>query len=288
VSPINAQNRALLEAIRAELDRSGRRLPVYWGNRNWRPFVTDAVRQMADAGVRRALAFVTSAYSSYSGCRQYLEDIARARDEVGPSAPVVDKLRAFHDHPGFVEANADRVRHALASLPPARRAAASIAFTAHSLPLSMASGCDYVRQLRETCGLVAAAVSHERWTLAFQSRSGSRREPWLEPDILDHLTALRDAGTRDVVVAPVGFVSDHMEVVYDLDIEARARAAALGLGFLRASTAGTHPAMVRMIAELVEERVGDGERRALGPAGARPDACAIDCCAPSTPRPPAS
>jgi ferrochelatase len=278
VSPINAQNRALLDAIRDELRVHGPRLPLYWGNRNWHPFLADALRAMAGDGVRRGLALVTSAYSSYAGCRQYLDDIARARAEVGASAPVVDKLRVFHDHPGFVEANADRVREALAPLPPSRRAATRIAFTAHSIPLAMAAGSEYVAQLRETCALVAAAVSHERWSLAYQSRSGAPQQPWLEPDILDHLGALKTEGVADVVVAPVGFVSDHMEVVYDLDVEARERAAALGLGFARAGTAGTHPAFVRMIRELVLERVAGVERRALGARGPRADACAPECC----------
>jgi ferrochelatase len=272
VSPINAQNRALLEAIRGELDAHGPRLSVYWGNRNWHPFLADTLRAMAADGVRRALAFVTSAYSSYSGCRQYLEDLARAREEVGPTAPSVDKLRVFHDHPGFVEANADRVREALAPLPPARGQAARIAFTAHSVPAAMAAGSDYVAQLHETCAL--------------ESRSGSPHQPWLEPDILEHLDTLRDEGVEDVIVAPIGFVSDHMEVVHDLDSEARERAAALGLGFARAGTAGIHPAFVRMVRELVEERVSGGERRALGARGPRADNCAPDCCQSGTARRP--
>ena len=286
VSPINAQSRALLGALRAELSAHGPRLPLYWGNRNWHPFLADAVRAMAGDGVRRALAFVTSAYSSYSGCRQYLEDIARARADVGPSAPIVEKLRVFHDHPGFVEANADRVRDALAALPAARRAASRLVFTAHSIPTAMAAGSDYVAQLHETCALVAEAVAHGNWTLAYQSRSGPPQVPWLEPDILEHLDALRAEGARDVVVAPVGFVSDHMEVVYDLDTEARERAVALGLGFVRAGTAGTHPVFVRMIRELVEERTGGGPRRGLGARGPRPDPCAADCCAPRASRSP--
>jgi ferrochelatase len=279
VSPINAQNRALLDALRVELATHGPRLALYRGNRNWHPFLADTVRQMAGDGVRRALAFVTSAYSSYSACRQYLEDIERARGDVGAGAPVVDKLRVFFDHPGFVEANADRVREALGRLPPARRAAARVAFTAHSIPTTMAAGSDYVLQLRETCALVAAAVGRERWSLAYQSRSGPPEMPWLEPDILVHLNALHAEGAQDVVVAPVGFVSDHMEVVYDLDTEARARAGALGLGFARAGTAGAHPAFVRMVRELVEERVSGGPRRALGARGPRADTCAADCCA---------
>jgi len=282
VSPINAQNRALLDALRAELATHSPRLSLYWGNRNWHPFLGDTIRQMAGDGIRRALAFVTSAYSSYSGCRQYLEDIERARATVGPDAPAVEKLRVFHDHPGFVEANADRVREALAALPPARRGAARLVFTAHSIPAAMAAGNDYVAQLRETCALVAGVVEHGRWTLAYQSRSGPPEVPWLEPDILRHLEALQAEGARDVVVAPVGFVSDHMEVVYDLDIEAQARARALALGFVRAGTAGTHPAFVRMIRELVEERVRGGQRRALGARGPRADVCGPDCCAPGT------
>jgi ferrochelatase len=278
VSPINGQNRALLEALRAELDAHGPRLPLYWGNRNWHPFLADALWAMAQDGVRRALAFVTSAYSSYSSCRQYLEDIVRARAEAGPAAPVVDKLRTFHDHPGFVEAHADRVREALGTLPPGRRAGARVAFTAHSIPVAMAAGCDYVAQLRETCALVAARLLLPAWSLVYQSRSGPPQQPWLEPDILDHLAALRAEGVADVVVAPVGFVSDHMEVVYDVDVEARERAVALGLGFVRAGPAGTHPAFVRMIRELVQERVAGGERRALGAQGPGADACAPDCC----------
>jgi ferrochelatase len=177
------------------------------------------------------------------------------------------------------------VREALGRLPPARRAAARIAFTAHSIPATMASGCDYVRQLRETCALVAAAVPHERWALVYQSRSGPPQQPWLEPDILDHLDAIGAAGVADVVVAPVGFVSDHMEVIYDLDTEARERAAALGLGFVRAGTPGSHPAFVRMIRELIQERVAGGERRALGAGGPRADVCAPDCCASGATRP---
>ncbi len=278
MSPINAQNRALLDAIREELRAHGPRLPLYWGNRNWHPFLADTLRAMAADGIRRALAFVTSAYSSYAGCRQYLEDIARARAEVGPSAPAVEKLRAFHDHPGFVQANADRLRDALGSLPSHRRREARIAFTAHSIPAAMAAGSDYVAQLRETCALVAARVPCAPWALVYQSRSGSPRDPWLEPDVLEHLATLRGEGVTDVVVAPVGFVSDHMEVVYDLDTEARERAAALGLGFVRAGTAGTHPAFVRMVRELIEERVAGGERRALGSSGPRAEVCARDCC----------
>jgi ferrochelatase len=288
VSPINEQNRRLIRALEAELAERGPRLPVYWGNRNWRPLLADTLRKMRDDGVGRALAFVTSAYSSYSGCRQYREDIERARAEVGDDAPLVDKLRPFFNHPGFIEANADGLRAALAQIPAQRRAAAHVAYTAHSIPAAMAAGCDYERQLLETCRLVAEAAGHERWRLVFQSRSGPPTQPWLEPDICDHLRALKEEGVSDVLVAPVGFISDHMEVLYDLDTEALQVAAGLGLNLVRAATAGTHPAFVSMIRELIVERLdAAAPRRALGPSPPRPDLCPADCCLPGTPlRPP--
>jgi ferrochelatase len=279
VSPLNEQNRRLIAALERELAEKGPRLPVYWGNRNWHPLLTDALMKMRDDGVRRALAFVTSAYSSYSGCRQYREDIARAQAEVGEGAPQVDKLRAFFNHPGFVGPNAENVRRALAEIPEGRRGAARLVFTAHSIPAAMAAGCDYVSQLTDTCGQVAAAAGHEGWRLAFQSRSGPPAQPWLEPDICDHLRRLKEEGAADVVVSPVGFISDHMEVLYDLDTEARQLAAELGLNFVRAATVGTHPAFVSMIRELILERLdATAPRRALGHFPPRPDACATDCC----------
>jgi ferrochelatase len=281
VSPLNAANRALVAAVQAELDAHGPSMPVYWGNRNWHPFLADTLRRMGGDGIRRALALVTSAYSSYSGCRQYLEDIARAREEAGPAAPAVDKLRGFYNHPRWIEANACRVAEALDRLPVDRRDRAPLVFTAHSLPVAMAAGCDYEAELRETCGLVAGAVGRGPWTLAWQSRSGPPGQPWLEPDVGDHLAALATRGARDVVVAPVGFVSDHMEVVYDLDTEARARADALGLAMVRAGTAGSHPAFVRMVRELVAERLDPAAPRpVLGTRGPRPDTCPPGCCPP--------
>ena len=280
VSPINEQNRRLTAALEALLEREGPRLPVYWGNRNWHPLLADALRRMSQDGVRRALAFVTSAYSSYSGCRQYLEDIERARAEVGPAAPRVEKLRAFYNHPGFVEPNAENLRAALGRIPPDRRARAHVAFTAHSIPVSMAASCDYEAQLRETCRLVSDAAGVERWRLVFQSRSGPPAQPWLEPDIRDHLGELKQAGAEDVIAHPVGFVSDHMEVLYDLDTEARRLARELGFNFVRAATAGTHPTFVRMIRELILERMIDEQPRlVLGAFGPRPDVCAPGCCA---------
>ncbi|HLL75575.1 MAG TPA: ferrochelatase [Pyrinomonadaceae bacterium] len=286
VSPINEQNRRLIAALRRELDEHGPRLPIYWGNRNWHPLLADALRQMRDDGVRRALAFVTSAYSSYSGCRQYRENIEHARAEVGEGAPAVDKLRAFYNHPGFVEPNAENLSAALAQIPAERRASARVAFTAHSIPEAMAAGCDYEAQLLETCRLVAERAGAKLWRLVFQSRSGSPHQPWLEPDICDHLRELKAAGATDAVVHPVGFISDHMEVLYDLDTEARQVAAEIGLNMIRAATVGTHPAFVTMIRELITERIdGRPAHRALGARGPSHDVCPADCCLPGAMRP---
>ncbi len=285
VSPFIAQNRALLTALRALLDARGPALPLYWGNRNWRPFLTDTVARMADDGIRRALAFVTSAFASYSSCRQYLDDIGRARAEVGVRAPLIDKLRLYWDHPGFIEPLVEHTEAALAALPAAARASAHLAFTAHSVPRAMADGSAYVAQLEEACGLVAARLrSRHPWALAFQSRSGPPSQPWLEPDIRDHLAALRAQGVTDVVLVPIGFVSDHLEVRWDLDIEAAARARELGLRLTRAATVGTHPGFVAMIRDLVLERTEGAPRLSLGRGGPAPDTCAPGCCPPPPPR----
>lgn len=279
ISPINAQNRELIAALEKELAQNGPSLPIYWGNRNWHPMLADTLRQMAQDGVRNALAFFTSAYSSYSGCRQYRENIERAQQEVGTSAPRVEKLRAFYNHPGFVGPNIENVQAALNEIPSERRSRAQLAFTAHSIPLSMAAGCDYEAQLLETCRLVAEGTGHERWRLVFQSRSGPPSQPWLEPDILDYLRELKEAGTEDVVVAPVGFISDHMEVLYDLDTEARELCQNLSLNMIRAATVGVHPTFVKMIRELVLERLSpDAPRRFLGTRGPSHDVCPADCC----------
>jgi ferrochelatase len=278
VSPLNGQNRALVSALSARLAEAGPALPVYWGNRNWAPYLPDTLRDMARDGVRHALAFVTSAFSSYSGCRQYLEDVERARAELGPEAPEVRKLRAFYNHPRFVAANADHVRAALASLGPDAR----LVFTAHSIPAGMAAGCAYEAQLREASALVARDAGHERWELAFQSRSGPPQQPWLEPDIGDALARMAAAGAREVVVCPIGFVSDHMEVVFDLDTEAQARARELGLRMVRTPTASNHPGYVEMVRELIVERVEGAARATVGNAPALPDACAPGCCPRTT------
>ncbi|MBL9081380.1 MAG: ferrochelatase [Planctomycetales bacterium] len=286
VSPINAQNRALIEALKAELPRHGVDLPVYFGNRNWHPLLPDTLAEMRAAGVRRALAYFTSAFSSYSGCRQYRENILAAQEQVGDGAPAVDKIRVFYNHPGFVEAMADRVREALEQIPAERRAAARLIYTAHSIPNSMAANCAYEQQLRESSRLVTEAVGRTDFIIAYQSRSGPPTQPWLEPDVGDVIKQLHGEGVGDVVVVPIGFVSDHMEVIYDLDDEAKHLAEGLGVNMVRAGTVGTHPRFVRMIAELIVERIqGKVERPALGVLGPCHDVCPIDCCLPP-PRPP--
>ncbi|GGM13477.1 ferrochelatase [Dactylosporangium sucinum] len=275
VSPINAQCRELLQAL--DLD-----LPVYWGNRNWHPFLEDTVRQLRDDGVQHALAFVTSPFGSFSSCRQYLDDIAKARANV-EGAPQIDKIRHYHDHPGYIAPHADAVRAALAQLP--SRMAARLVFTAHSIPTAMndSSGPDgkrYEAQLRETAALVAAEAAPELpWDLVWQSRSGSPHVPWLEPDVNAHLEHLAEQGVTEVVVSPIGFISDHLEVVWDLDEEARATAARLGLAYVRAATPGTDPRFVAMIRQLVDERVlaHSNVRHALGTVPTW-DFCPADCC----------
>lgn len=281
VSPHNAQNRALIAALEAELEQHGPKLPIYWGNRNWHPLLADTLRQMAADGVQRALAFFTTAYSSYSSCRQYREDIARARAEVGPDAPEVDKLRVFYNHPGFIEPNIEHARTAFDRIPEARRADAALLFTAHSLPVDMARKSAYVAQLHDACRLVAAGLDREQWELVYQSRSGPPHQPWLEPDVCAQLEALQAAGVSDVVLVPIGFISDHMEVIYDLDTEAAQLASSIGLNLVRAATVGTHPAFIQMIRELVVERITDNPiRRSLGSLGPSHDVCPVNCCLP--------
>lgn len=284
-SPINQQTRELIAAIQAELELSGPKLPIYWGNRNWHPLLPETLRKMQQDGIRRALAFVTSAYSSYSGCRQYREDIARARSEVGPGAPEVDKLRPFFNHPAFIEATVERVRDALHAVPADAQRNVQIVYLAHSIPVSMANTCDYVKQLEEVRRLVSAALGHqnnaqENDALVYQSRSGAPGQPWLGPDILEYLRQVKTENLASaVVLAPISFISDHMEVLYDLDVEARQLCDALALPMTRAKTVGVHPKFVGMIRELILERMNPGtERRAVGSLGPRPDICAEDCC----------
>lgn len=286
-SPINDQCRALIAALRTELTTHGIDLPIYWGNRNWAPLLEDVVRTMRDHGIKRAAVYVTSAFSSYSGCRQYREDLDKARAAVGEGAPELDKLRAFYNHPGFVDAVSERVASALEQLPEPSRASARLVFTAHSIPLAMASGCDYVAQLNEIAGVIAARLGNREFDVVYQSRSGPPQVPWLEPDIGDHLRALAERGARELVVVPLGFVSDHMEVVWDLDHEGKDIADQLGVTLVRAGTVGEHPLFVSMIRELIEEKLGTvSTRRTYGGSAPRPDTCVPGCCAYTPGRPP--
>jgi ferrochelatase len=287
-SPINQQTRELIAALEAKLERSGPKLPIYWGNRNWHPFLPDTLRKMKQDGIRRAVGFVTSAYSSYSGCRQYREDIAEAQKTVGPGAPEVDKLRSFFNHPGFIEATVDRVRDARLAIPADAQENVRFVYTAHSIPLSMANTSDYVKQLEEVRRLVSQALAQKNDALVYQSRSGAPGQPWLEPDILDYLREVKARNLASaVVLAPISFISDHMEVLYDLDVEARQLCDSLGLVMTRARTAGLHPKFVDMIRELILERMNpEAEKRAMGSLGPRPDTCAEGCCLPpQRPRP---
>jgi ferrochelatase len=282
-SPINDQNRALIAGLEALLMSQGRRLPVYWGNRNWHPYLVDALRQMRADGVRRALAFVTSVFSSYSGCRQYLEDIERARSEAGKGAPEIEKLRSFYNHPSFIEAEVDRVRAAFDQMSAGDRLNAHVVFTAHSVPIAMAQTSDYQKQLYESCRLVSESLGSADWQLVYQSRSGPPSQPWLEPDVGDVLRELKPGAP--VVIVPIGFISDHMEVLYDLDTQARAIAEERGLHMVRAATVGVHPKFLLMIRELILEKMDQCEPRAIGKYGPCQDICRADCCPAPARRP---
>lgn len=286
VSPINAQNRELLGALQREFAASGVNLPLYWGNRNWHPLLGDTLRQMRDDGCRRTLAFFTSMFSSYSGCRQYRENIAAAQQEVGSDAPVVEKLRMGFNHPGFIEPMVENVRTAIAQVGGDQQT--PLLFTAHSIPQAMAENCNYEKQLRESCRLVATACGVQQWQLVFQSRSGPPSQPWLEPDVCDWIEQMDDQSKlQRLVIAPIGFISDHIEVLYDLDEEAAEVCRHRGITMARAATVGTHPRFVQMIRELVQERLaaGSGQRLALGDLGPWHDVCPADCCLYTPTRP---
>lgn len=305
ISPINQQNRELMAAIKTEFESAGVDLPVYWGNRNWNPMFADTLREMRDDGCRRTLAFFTSMFSCYSGCRQYRENIIAACEEVGENAPIVEKVRMGFNHPDFIGSMSDSVSAAIAELD-AKPGEVTVFFTAHSIPMSMADNCDYEKQLREACGLVAEASGAENWKLVFQSRSGPPTQPWLEPDVCDEISAMDEASKIEkLVILPIGFVSDHMEVMYDLDEEAAVLCKQRGIRMARAATAGTSPSFVQMIRKLVQERLNSerlqGERlqgesgensdpsaikEAAGTMGAWHDVCPADCCQ-YTPRRPA-
>jgi ferrochelatase len=285
-SPINAQNRALIAALEVELRAHGIALPIYWGNRNWHPLLADTLSQMKRDGRQRALAFFTSAYSSYSGCRQYRENIVAAQQAVGEGAPQVDKIRAFYNHPGYIETVTAHAAEALAQVPAERRSRACLLFTAHSIPLTMSSSSRYVEQLEEASRLVADALGHPIHRLVYQSRSGSPSQPWLGPDILEAIGQEHANAVRDIVIVPIGFVSDHIEIVFDLDTQARERCLELGLTYQRARTAGTHPRFVSMIRELIVERMTASHLRpALGSHGPSHDVCPADCCPAPVMRP---
>jgi ferrochelatase len=281
-SPINEQVGHLRDAIEAALEEKGPRLPVYLGNRNWHPMLADTVRAMAADGVRRALAFVTSAWGSYSSCRQYLDNIDQARAAVGPGAPAIDKIRPFSDHPGFLETMMERVRDALARLPEAQREGAELIFTAHSIPVAMAANSCYREQVQEASRIVAGMAGHARWSVAWQSRSGPPSQPWLEPDVNQRLRRLAESNRPPAVaLVPIGFLSDHLEVLWDLDVDAQATCDALGLPMVRAATVGSHPKFVAAIRDLIAERYYDSvERPSLSSLGPSPDACPPDCCRP--------
>ena len=294
-SPINDQNRALLAALRAELSVRGCDVPVFWGNRNWAPYLTDALREAHDAGARRVLVVTTSAYASYSGCRQYREDVAASLLELAEQgrAMSADKVRHYFNHPGFVAANTDAVVAALGRLTPEQSVRARLVYVTHSVPTSMAdtSGPDghaYVRQHRDVAATVSAGVARHTGVerahdLVYCSRSGPPSQPWTEPDVGDHLEELAATGVPAVVLAPIGFVSDHMEVVYDLDTEAAEVATRVGLPFSRAATAGTNATFVAGLVDLVLERAAaergdDAHRVADGGLPASHDVCPVGCC----------
>lgn len=277
ISPINAQNRALIAALQAELERRDIRLPIYWANRNWHPLLTDTLRTMAEEGYRKTLAFFTSIFSSYSGCRQYRENIATAQTEVGLTAPQVHKVRMGFNHPEFIAAQVDLLQGALAKFTDS--SPVTVLFTAHSIPLAMADNCRYVEQLTAAAGLIVQQAGVRRWELVYQSRSGPPSQPWLEPDVCQRIEQLARTGVRSLAIVPLGFISDHMEVLYDLDTEAAELCANLGIRLARVPTVGVHPAFVRMIADLIVERLLEiPERPYVGSYGPSHDVCPADCC----------
>ncbi len=288
ISPINQQNRELIAALENRLKELNVDLPVYWGNRNWHPLLPDTFEQMKNDGITNALVFVTSAYSSYSGCRQYRENIQDAQLAVGQDAAVTGKIRVFYNHPGFVEPMAKYTSDAIATLSTQSDADVQVIFTAHSIPNSMACNCSYEAQLTETARLIMDVVGNYSWKLVYQSRSGSPSIPWLEPDVCDYIDQLADETSKKaIVVVPIGFISDHMEVLFDLDIEAKEKCRSLGIEMARVPTVGTHPQFIDMIVELIRERTDGVERRALGDLGPSHDVCPQDCCL-YTPRRPSS
>lgn len=278
-SPINEQNLALIDALREELKQNGPDIPIYYGNRNWHPLLPETLDQMKQDGVKKALAFFTSGFSCYSGCRQYRENILEAQKMVGEGAPKIDLLRKFYNHPGFVEPMGTLTKDKIASLSADGRGKNKLLFCAHSIPTVMADHCRYEEQLRESSKLIAEIAESDDWELVYQSRSGPPSQPWLEPDICDRIEQLKEEGYKAVTIIPVGFVSDHMEVLFDLDTEAVEKAAECGLELARVPTIGVHPGFIAMIGELIRERFGlQEEKRALGSHGPSHDICPANCC----------
>jgi len=285
VSPHNQQIRNLIECLRPELKAHQFDLPIYWGNRNWQPMLDDTIRQMTQDGILHAIAFVTSAYSSYSSCRQYRDNIENARQAVGLEAPQVDKIRVFYNHPGFIDTMQSRVRDALEQFTASERDGVPLIFTAHSIPRSMADCCRYEAQLLEAMRLVSEAFPKHKSNLVYQSRSGPPAVPWLEPDVCDELRQRQQAGCTKVVLVPIGFISDHMEVLFDLDTEAKQLCDEIGIHMVRAKTAGTHPLFISMIADLIQERIAPlTDPPAIGCHGPSHDVCPAHCCPAPKPR----
>lgn len=276
-SPINPMMRELKMKLEAKLAEHNIDLPVYWGNRNWKPLIADELQLMHQEDIKRPLAFVTSAFSSYSGCRQYREDIAGALESQGLMHHLqVSKIRAFFNHPLFIEAALENIK---AVLDESKKSSTYVIFTAHSLPLHMSQSCTYEQELREVVSLISTSLGLTHVALAYQSRSGPPSQPWLEPSVLDVISDARTKGFKSVLVMPIGFVSDHMEVVYDLDFQAKNYAEALGLEFLRAKTVGHNPLYIDMILDLIEERIHEGRTpKVVGQLPAKPNQCSIDCC----------
>lgn len=286
VSPINQQCRELIQALRTELDQHQVSLPIYWGNRNWHPLLPDVMRQMHEAGVRRVLCYVTSGFSCYSGCRQYRENIAAAIADPALAGMEVHKIRVFYNHPDFIDVVSEAVGAAVSEAAAASGEEPFVAFTAHSIPMGMANTSDYVKQLTESCRLTAERLNLDpsRWKLVYQSRSGRPEDPWLEPDILDFIRELHGNGRRSLVISPVGFLSDHMEVLYDLDDAAKHLCDETGVHMSRARTPGVHPQFVGMIRKLIQERLQGTEKECVGLFGPNHDVCPVDCC-PAPQRP---
>lgn len=282
VSPINAQNRELVEKVSGALKEKGINLPVLLANRNTEPFIPDVLKTCQEKGYLNLLVYITSGFSCYSGCRQYRENLMAAQADLTGEVPNFDKIRVFFNHPLFIETVADKVAEARALMPDQD---SRVVFTAHSIPMAMANSSKYTEQLQEAARLVAERLELADWDLVYQSRSGPPSMPWLDPDICDHLEDLKTRGVEAVVVSPLGFVSDHMEVLFDLDLEAREKAADLGMTYARASTPGNDPRMVEMIVELIRERLEDWpERRTIGRLPAKHDVCPENCC-PAMQRP---